>query len=165
MNPYFQAEQASDSAHLRDVDIVSDDEGDEFWSFVGSKHNQRWTWYVIERESGTILAYHNGRRTDESCKKLFEKLAPFSLGKIYTDNWQSYQKYIPKKQHIIGKKHTWKIERKNVNFRTHIKRLSRKTLCFSKNETSHGNVIGLYISPLKVAYSFFRFLSSLAVET
>ena len=46
---------------------------------------------------------------------------------------------------IIGKDNTWKIERKNLNFRTHIKRLNRKTICFSKNEQIHDNVIGLYI--------------------
>jgi IS1 family transposase len=27
------------------------------------------------------------------------------------------------------------IERKNLNFRTHLKRLNRKTICFSKNKT------------------------------
>ncbi|MDR1582354.1 MAG: IS1 family transposase, partial [Prevotellaceae bacterium] len=39
---------------------------------------------------------------------------------------------------------TWKIERKNLNFRTHLKRLNRKTVCFSKNEQIHDNVIGMY---------------------
>jgi len=24
-------------------------EGDEFWSYVGNKSNQRWTWYAVER--------------------------------------------------------------------------------------------------------------------
>ena len=38
-----------------------------------------------------------------------------------------------------------RIERKNLNFRTHIKRLNRKTICFSKNEQIHDNVIGMYI--------------------
>ena len=38
---------------------------DEFWSFVQNKSNQRWTWYAIERKSGCILAWHNGRRTDK----------------------------------------------------------------------------------------------------
>ncbi|MDR2510974.1 MAG: IS1 family transposase, partial [Bacteroidales bacterium] len=33
----------------------------------------------------------------------------------------------------------------NLNFRTHLKRLNRKTICFSKNETVHDNVIGMYI--------------------
>ena len=46
---------------------------------------------------------------------------------------------------LIGKDNTWKIERKNLNFRTHIKRLNKKTICFSKNEKIHDNVIGMYI--------------------
>jgi len=63
----------------------------------------------------------------------------------YTDDWGSYQKYIPPQMHQIGKNKTWKIERKNLNFRTHLKRLNRRSICFSKNETIHDNVIGLYI--------------------
>ena len=57
----------------------------------------------------------------------------------------SYSKYIPPEKHKTGKDNTWKIERKNLNFRTHLKRLGRKTVCFSKNETVHDNVIGMYI--------------------
>lgn len=37
------------------------------------------------------------------------------------------------------------IERKNLNFRTHLKQLSRRTICFSKDEDIHDNVIGMYI--------------------
>ncbi|MGX9727383.1 MAG: IS1 family transposase [Candidatus Electronema sp. VV] len=36
-------------------------------------------------------------------------------------------------------------ERRNLNFRTHIKRLNRRTICFSKNEKIYDNVIGMYI--------------------
>jgi insertion element IS1 protein InsB len=45
----------------------------------------------------------------------------------------------------VGKDETWKIERKNLNFRTHIKRLNRKTICYSRDEEIHDNVIGMYI--------------------
>ncbi|MDR2510870.1 MAG: IS1 family transposase [Bacteroidales bacterium] len=69
----------------------------------------------------------------------------FDIDRYHTDNWSSYSKYIPPNRHRIGKDRTWKIERKNLNFRTHLKRLSRKTICFSKNETVHDNVIGMYI--------------------
>ena len=120
-------------------------EADEFWSYVGKKSNQRWTWYAIEREQGRLLAHQNGRRTDAVCKLLMQKLANFPIRTYYTDNWQSYAKYISAAQHVIGKRDTWKIERKNLNFRTHLKRLHRKTICFSKDETLHDTVIGLYI--------------------
>jgi hypothetical protein len=60
-----------------DVDICV--EADEFWSYVGNKSNQRWTWYALERNSGTILAHHNDKRTDAACQKLMDKLAVFPI--------------------------------------------------------------------------------------
>ena len=126
-----------------DVEICAD--LDEFWSYVGDKSNQRWTWYALDRNSGTILAHHTGKRTDAACATLMDKLTIFPIRYYYTDNWQSYSKLIPSAQHRIGKEHTWKIERMNLNFRTHLKRLHRKTICFSKNERIHDNVIGMYI--------------------
>ncbi|MGE0083937.1 MAG: IS1 family transposase [Desulfococcaceae bacterium] len=129
-----------------EVEIRTDAEAGEFWSYVGSKKNQRWTWYAVERNSGIIPAWHNGRRTDESCSRLIEKLSVFNIKFYHTDDWKSYSKYIPSHKHIIGKRGTWKIERKNLNFRTHIKLLNRKTICFSKNKKIHDNVIGMYIN-------------------
>jgi insertion element IS1 protein InsB len=63
----------------------------------------------------------------------------------FTDDWGAYKRYLPENKHYIGKDMTWKIERKNLNFRTHIKRLNRKTICYSKNEQIHDNVTGMYI--------------------
>jgi insertion element IS1 protein InsB len=143
VNPYFPS---GPGASPLEVEIRRDAEADEFWSYVGNKKNQRWTWYAIERETGVVLAFHNGKRTDESCCCLMEKLSRFPIRYFYTDNWRSYGKYIPESRHVVGKKNTWKIERRNLNFRTHIKRLSRKTICFSKDEKIHDNVIGTYIN-------------------
>ena len=64
---------------------------------------------------------------------MYEKLKN-NVKHFYTDDWSSYSKYIPPEKHQIGKKNTWKIERKNLNFRTHLKRLARRTICFSKSE-------------------------------
>jgi insertion element IS1 protein InsB len=120
-------------------------EAEDFWSSVEQKSNQRWTWEAIDRSNGVILAHQNGRRTAERCDQLGAKLAMFPMAAYYTADWQSYAKYLPDDQHDIGKQDTWKIERSHVNFRTHLKRLPRKTLCFSKNEDIHDHVIGLYI--------------------
>ncbi|MGB0881229.1 MAG: IS1 family transposase, partial [Polaribacter sp.] len=117
-------------------------EADEFWSYVGSKDNQRWTWYAMDKNSGIILAWVNGKRTDASFKKLLDLLKDTPIGQYYTDDWGAYSRLLSKSLHTIGKEFTWKIERKNLNFRTHIKRLNRKTICFSKNEKIHDNVIG-----------------------
>lgn len=121
-------------------------EWDEFWSFVGSKACQRWTWYLIERQSGLILAWHNGRRQDQALKQLLSKVSHLPISVCHTDDWGAYSRLLPQEYlHRVGKENTWKIERKNLNFRTHLKRLSRKTICFSKNEQIHDNVIGMYI--------------------
>jgi IS1 family transposase len=42
--------------------------------------------------------------------------------------------------------HTQKIERKNLTLRTRIKRLVRKTICFSKKILMHDIIIGLFIN-------------------
>ena len=128
-----------------EVEIHFSAEMDEFWSFVQKKSNQRWTWYAIERQSGIILAWHNGKRRDEDFLTLWKMLLQFPIKCYYTDDWSSYSKYIPESMHRTGKDKTWKIERKNLNFRTHLKRLARRTICFSKNEQIHDNVIGMYI--------------------
>jgi len=69
------------------------------------------------------------------------------IRRIYTDEWGAYARLRSAHiEHVVGKEQTWKIERKNLNFRTHIGRLSRRTICFSKNEQIHDNVIGMYIN-------------------
>ncbi len=129
-----------------EITIIIDVEADEFWSYVGRKNSQRRAWYAVGRKTGVILVWHNGRRTDENCSRLMAKLSTFPVTRYYTDDWQSYRKHIPASEHLVGKADTWRIERRNLNFRTHIKRLNRKTICFSKNAKIHDNVIGMYIN-------------------
>lgn len=128
-----------------DIEIVYKSELDEFWSFVGSKSNQRWTWLAMDKSTGIIIAWHNGKRTDEDFKILLSYMSNIPIRRYYTDNWGAYSRLLPRSKHYIGKDKTWKIERRNLNFRTHLKRLNRKTICFSKSTKIHDNVIGMYI--------------------
>ena len=59
------------------------------------------------------------------------------------------QRYLNQYQHAVGKRNTQKIERKNLNLRTWIKRLARRTICFSKSEIMHDTVIGLLINKVE----------------
>ena len=120
-------------------------EMDEFWSFVQNKKNKRWTWYAMDKNTGVIIAWHNGKRTDEDLQVLLNLISNIPISKYYTDDWGAYLRLLPCDKHIVGKDETWKIERKNLNFRTHLKRLNRRTICYSKNEQIHDNVIGMYI--------------------
>ncbi len=99
-------------------ETVATAELDEFWSFVGSKANQRWTWYAWDAHEKRILAHQNGRRTNASCKKLCDELfARYDIRRYNTDGWQSYSKMLPPLRHRISKKGTQRIERQNLNFR------------------------------------------------
>jgi insertion element IS1 protein InsB len=118
---------------------------DEFWSFVQTKANQRWTWYALEKQTGIIVSWHNGKRTTEDLKILLSQMKNLPIKRYFTDHLDAYANLLPSFQHIPGKDQTWQIERKNLNFRTHLKRLNRRTICYSKNEEIHDNVIGMYI--------------------
>ncbi len=121
---------------------------DEQWSYVGNKENQRWLWYAIDSATGRILAFVLGKRTDDVCRALMEKLSVFNISRFYTDDWDSYSRLIPGDKHVIGKRYTQRIENKNLLLRTRIKRLTRKTICFSKSEQMHDTVIGLFINSI-----------------
>ena len=118
---------------------------DELWTFVKHrKKGKRWLWYAYDKESGKILAFHIGKRGDKSCKALLKKLS-HGIEKYCTDEWKSYKKHIQKEKHIVSKRKTTHIERRNRDFRTHLKRLCRKTVCFSKKDDMHYGIIKTYI--------------------
>ena len=73
-------------------------------------------------------------------------LEPFGITRYYTDAWGAYERNLPPAVHRLGKCNTQQIERKHLTFRTRIKRLVRKTICFSKSIVMHDIVIGLFIN-------------------
>ena len=119
---------------------------DEMWSFVQKKENQRWLWHAIDHATGKVLAYVLGNHTDNVFLQLKALLEPFGISKFYTDGWGAYERKLDPNQHQVGKANTQKIERKHLTLRTRIKRLVRRTICFSKSEVMHDVVIGLYIN-------------------
>jgi insertion element IS1 protein InsB len=125
--------------HITELEI------DEMWSFVGHKEQQSWLWYAFEPQSKQIVAWLIGERSDQSCRRLLKQLKRYQVLRFCTDEWKSSQKLIPWAQHWVGKRWTQEIERQNLNFRTHLKRLQRKTICFSKSDEMHEVVIKLYI--------------------
>lgn len=127
---------------------IADLEVDEMWSFVGAKRRQAWLWYAFAPRTKQVIGWVVGRRTDQTCQRLLDKLADCRVTRFYTDEWESYQKLIPSYRHWIGKLGTQRIERHNLNFRTHLKRLQRRTICFSKSADMHEAVIKLYVDHL-----------------
>jgi insertion element IS1 protein InsB len=138
------AREGSPSAVV--IHKVQEAELDEMWSFVGSKKQPRWLWEALDHQTGKILAYTFGRRADRVLLKLKALLAPFGIRRFYTDGWGAYQRHLDPKLHVVGKRRTQQLERKHLTLRTRIKRLVRKTICFSKSIQLHAIVIGLFIN-------------------
>jgi insertion element IS1 protein InsB len=125
---------------------VDEAEVDEMWSFVGKKQEQRWLWHAIDHWSGSVLAYVFGRGTDEVFVQLKALLEPFGIRHFHTDHWGAYGRHLEPEVHTPGKRNTQQIERKHLTLRTRLKRLVRKTICFSKSIEMHDIVIGLFIN-------------------
>jgi insertion element IS1 protein InsB len=128
------------------VHKVHETEVDEMSSFVGRKSQQRWLWHAIDHATGQLLAYVFGPRQDHVFLELKALLEPFSITRFLTDGWGTYRRHIDPDKHTVGKQHMQKIETTHINLRTRIKRLTRKTLCFSRSVQLHDIVIGLFIS-------------------
>ena len=127
-------------------------EVDEQWSYVQKKSNQRWLWLAIHHGSRVVLAYTFGDRTDDVFLELRGLLEPFGITVFYTDAWGAYQRNLGDDNNVIGKENTQRIERKNLTLRTRVKRLARKTICFSKTVLMHDIVIGLFINFFEFSY-------------
>ena len=109
-------------------------EVDEMWTFIGSKNEMTWVTYAIERKTKTVIDFFVGTKSKKNIKPLMDKVLALQPVRIYTDRLNIYPPLIPKEIHRVFNYCTNIIERKNLTLRTHIKRLSRRTICFSKKQ-------------------------------
>ncbi len=109
-------------------------EVDELWSFVGHKKNVVWITYAIERETKKVIGFYVGGKSKLTIKPLVDTLLSLRPRRIYTDRLNIYPSLIPGRIHKVFQYCTNTIERMNLTLRTHIKRLARKTICFSRNK-------------------------------
>ena len=119
---------------------------DEQWSYVGNKKNQRWLFYAWEPRYQKVIAHVFGPRTKTTLKKLIKLIKPYKFKFYCTDDWKPYGSELPEDIHVVTKKLTQSIERTNLTLRTRLKRLTRRTICFSRSKELHDKVIGEFIS-------------------
>jgi len=120
---------------------------DEMWSFVRHKKGQRWLWWVEDAQNGQVVAFVFGRRTHATFQRLLAVLeaAGWAVEKWFTDAWGAYEACLPTEQRQTGKAPMQRLERKHLTLRTRLKRLTRKTICFSKKQFFHDGLITLFI--------------------
>lgn len=120
---------------------------DEMWSFVGSKKQPRWLWWVEEAPTGRVLAFVLGRRTHATFRRLRQLVARLgqAVAHWFTDAWWAYVDELDPATRTEGKAALQRLERKHLTLRTRLKRLARKTICFSKKQFFHDGLITLFI--------------------
>jgi insertion element IS1 protein InsB len=62
-----------------------------------------------------------------------------------TDGRPSYRRALPHTRHSASKGGTLQIERHNLDLRTRLTRLRRRTICLSRSEELHDAVIELFV--------------------
>lgn len=121
-------------------------EVDELRTFVGNKKNECWIAYALNRETKRMEDFIVGRRTKENISKLISTVLNRNPKAIYSDGLTMYRSLIPETLHKTFARCTNKIERFNLTLRTHLKRLARKTICYSKSILMLSFTVHLYAS-------------------
>jgi len=120
-------------------------EVDEMRTFIGTKSRLRWIVYALDRSSRQVVGFNVGRRTNHTLQVVITSLKLSDARKIYTDKLKNYRFLITRGLHSTLLRATNHIERKNLTLRTHLKRLNRKTICFSRSLTVLVAVLKIYL--------------------
>ena len=119
-------------------------EVDEIKTYIGCKKSECWIAYALNRQTGKVIDYIIGRRTKQNLSVLIRTLLLAKTKRIYTDNLLAYRTLVPRSVHCRGSRRINHIERYNLNLRTHLKRLSRRTICFSRSAVMLNACLRIY---------------------
>lgn len=106
---------------------------DEIRTYIGNKENQCWIAYALCSQTKQVVDFVVGKRSKRTLRMIVNTLLLSGVETIKTDKLNIYQSLIPSQRHISAAYNINHIERNNLNLRTHLKRLSRRTICFSKS--------------------------------
>lgn len=108
-------------------------EVDEIRTFIRTKERPVWIVYALERKTNNVVNFSIGRRTKRTLQYVTNTLLLSNPKTIYTDSLVHYKSLLNELVHKTKPFGTNHIERKNLSLRTHLKRLNRKTICFSRS--------------------------------
>lgn len=119
-------------------------EVDEMRTFIRKKQNPIWIVYALDRETKKVISFNIGKRTNKTLNVVLNTLRLSKAKSIFTDGLKNYRHLIERKIHRCQRFSTNHIERKNLSLRTHLKRLNRKTICFSKSGAMLSAILKIY---------------------
>lgn len=108
-------------------------EVDELLTYVGSKKKVYWIVYALEKDTRRVVDFTIGKRTNKTLRNVTDKLLLSSASKVYTDKLLNYKYLKPQNIHSTKYRGTNYIERNHLTIRTHLKRLNRRSICYSKS--------------------------------
>ena len=126
------------------ISLGKEYEVDELCTFIGSKEKRIWIVCALERISKQIISFNIGRRTNQTLKAVIDTLQLSRAKKIFTDKFKSYKSLVQKETHKITRFATNSVERKFLTLRTHLKRLNRRTICFSRSTIMLKAILKIY---------------------
>ncbi|CAI0947883.1 IS1 transposase [Serratia ficaria] len=112
---------------------------------MAARHNNTGSGTLTTPKQAVYWLTPSAHKNDGTCRELLTLLTPFSIGMVTSDDRGSYTREVPKEKYLTGKIFTQRIERNNLTLHTRIKRLARKTICFSRSMEIHEKVIGSFI--------------------
>jgi insertion element IS1 protein InsB len=119
-------------------------EVDELKTHVQRKKNEQWIIYAIDKKTRQVVDFRIGKRNKGNIRTVVETLLLAKAKRIYTDKLNIYPSLIPKQQHKSVPHNTNYIERKNLDLRTHLKCLARRSICFSRSVIMLMTIIKIY---------------------
>jgi insertion element IS1 protein InsB len=119
-------------------------EVDEMRSYIKSKDRLIWIVYALERETRKVISFHVGRRTNNTLNVVLKTVRFSNPRAIYTDRLKHYRYLIDTSIHKTKRYGINHIERKNLSLRTHLKRLNRRTICFSRSLLVLVSILKIY---------------------
>jgi IS1 family transposase len=119
-------------------------EVDEIKSFLSRKKRAIYIVYALNRATKEVVSFNIGSRTKNTLKVVTDSLILSDAKRIYTDGFPSYRYLISRVVHRKWQYYTNHIERMNLNIRTHLKRLNRRTICFSRSKLMLAACLKIY---------------------
>ena len=91
------------------------------------------------------MRFHVGGRTNKTLNKVLISLELANAKTVYTDKLKNYRYLIEKKVHNTTRYAKNHVERMHLNYRTHLKRLNRRSVCFSRSLLMRICVLKVYL--------------------
>jgi len=117
---------------------------DEMFTFIVHKKYRVCIAYAIDSKTKSVAGFSVGRHNKGTLRRVTDRLILSEAKEVNTDKLSFYLGLIPKEIHKVKRRGTNHIERKNLTLRTHIKRLNRRSIAYSKSLLLLSAVVKIY---------------------